>query len=180
MPKNRDLQSDQATKQVISEKQVWAWLDDVYDPEIPVLSILDLGIVRKLRQDKRTKEWVLSVTPTYSGCPANDAIAAEIKRVLSAHQVKPLRIEESISPPWSSDWISERGRRRLRAYGIAPPRRLGHRANTIPARNTHRDIPCPRCASTNTIKLSHFGSTPCKAHYKCRECLEPFDYFKCI
>lgn len=169
-----------AQSRSLSREQIWQWLDEVKDPEIPVLSVHDLGIVREVCQAKGGGKWIVYVTPTYSGCPAGDAIAAEIVRVLNSHGMRDFVIEQRISPPWTSDWISERGKDRLRNYGIAPPKRLVGDENIIALRDVQSNIPCPRCDSSNTLKVSDFGSTPCKAHYKCADCLEPFDYFKCI
>jgi ring-1,2-phenylacetyl-CoA epoxidase subunit PaaD len=159
-------------------EQVWSWLAAVPDPEIPVISVVDLGIVRAVSLDGETL--VVTVTPTYSGCPATEVIARDIERALKAHGVEDLRLETRISPPWSTDRISARGRRQLRSYGIAPPSAGAHEVR-IDAASLFRKaaaVECPRCGSNNTQRVSEFGSTPCKAHYKCRDCLEPFDYFK--
>ncbi|MEM7642850.1 MAG: 1,2-phenylacetyl-CoA epoxidase subunit PaaD [Pseudomonadota bacterium] len=145
---------------------IWAWLDEVPDPEIPVISVVDLGIVRGLDWDDGTLE--VAVTPTYSGCPATSVIAMDIETALRDRGIPDVRIKTQIAPAWTTDWLSEKGRARLEEYGIAPPRAAGG-----PER-------CPRCASRNVSKVSQFGSTPCKAHWRCDDCLEPFDYFKCI
>ena len=145
---------------------VWGWLDDVPDPEIPVISVVDLGIVRDLAWQDDTL--TVAVTPTYSGCPATRVIAMDIETALHKHGVGHVRIETRLSPPWSTDWLSEKGRERLERYGIAPPRAAGG-----PAR-------CPHCHDTRVKRISQFGSTPCKAQWQCEACLEPFDYFKCI
>jgi len=149
-----------------STDDVWEWLDLVPDPEIPVISVVDLGIVRDVDWDGDTL--VVAVTPTYSGCPATAIIALEIEAVLRARGVEDIRLETRIAPPWTTDWLSQKGRARLEEYGIAPPRAAGG-----PAR-------CPRCGATDLERVSQFGSTPCKAQWRCRDCLEPFDYFKCI
>lgn len=158
------------------EARVWELLGEVADPEIPVLSILDLGIVRYV---KPTEGGTLTIglTPTYSGCPATDAIRAAVRAALEAAGLGEVVLEEVLSPPWSSDWLSPQGRRKLREFGIAPPAHPIHspRALLVPAR-----IACPRCSSPHSERLSEFGSTPCKAHYRCLKCGEPFDYFKCI
>ena len=147
---------------------MWALLAGLPDPEIPVLSIVDLGIVRHVR---RTDDGRLHVglTPTYSGCPATDAIRSSVRAALDAGGFSDALLEEVLSPPWSSDWVTEEGKRKLAAFGIAPPER-----GPAPA------VACPRCASRATDRISEFGSTPCKAHYRCRTCAEPFDYFKCL
>lgn len=131
----------------------------VPDPEIPAVSIVDLGIVREVRDD------AVVITPTYSGCPATLAIEAGIRAALDASGHADMKIETVLSPPWTTDWISEEGRAKLLAYGIAPP--------------SHSPAACPRCASTDTEEISRFGSTPCKALHRCRACGEPFDRFKC-
>ena len=151
-------------------------LAQVPDPEIPVLSVLDLGVVRhlELRPDGRLE---VGIAPTYSGCPANDVIKADILRSLRAAGFDAVAVDV-LAPPWSSDWLSEEGRRKLLAFGIAPP---AH-AVASPRRLARGDAPvaCPRCGSAKTTLQSEFGSTPCKALYRCDACLEPFDYFKCI
>jgi ring-1,2-phenylacetyl-CoA epoxidase subunit PaaD len=167
-----------------SVDQVWRWLSEVPDPEIPVISLTDLGIIRDVAWDGDTL--VVTVTPTYSGCPATTIINFDIERALREHGVGKLRLERRLSPPWTTDWISPEGRDKLRAYGIAPPidgtaadGRLMARVASL-AGGSNLDIPCPRCGSLHTEKVSQFGSTPCKASYRCKDCLEPFDYFKCI
>lgn len=150
----------------ITERQVWAWLETVPDPEIPVISVVDLGVVRAVSVNGASV--TVTITPTYSGCPAMAVIAMDIETALSAKGVGNLKIETKIAPPWTTDWMSEKGRARLEGYGIAPPREAGG-----PER-------CPRCKSQDVHKVSQFGSTPCKAQWRCAECLEPFDYFKCI
>jgi ring-1,2-phenylacetyl-CoA epoxidase subunit PaaD len=150
-------------------------LAQVADPEIPVLSVLDLGVVRHLllRPDGRLE---VGISPTYSGCPANEVIKSDILRALEAAGFAAVAVEV-LSPPWSSAWLSEEGRRKLEAFGIAPPgtARGGPRGS-----EAGRPAACPRCGSTRTTRTSEFGSTPCKALYRCDACLEPFDYFKCI
>ncbi|MBF9035691.1 phenylacetate-CoA oxygenase subunit PaaJ [Rhodobacterales bacterium HKCCE2091] len=165
-----------------STGQVWDWLSEVPDPEIPVVSVTDLGIVRDVRWDGDTL--AVAVTPTYSGCPATAVIDLAIETHLRAKGVEKVRLERRLSPPWTTDWVTAEAREKLKSYGIAPPidgtapdgrgglaARLSGRANLV--------IECPRCGSGNTAKVSQFGSTPCKASYQCRDCLEPFDYFKC-
>lgn len=137
-----------------------AVLAAVPDPEIPAVSVVDLGIVRKVDPDKVT------ITPTYSGCPATDYIERNIREALDAAGYRDVAIETVLNPPWTTDWISEAGKEKLRAYGIAPP-------------ELAKTATCPRCGSTDTEEVSRFGSTPCKAQWRCRDCLEPFDRFKC-
>ena len=145
--------------------QILAWLSEVEDPEIPVLTITDLGIVRGVDCGDGV---TVSLTPTYSGCPATEAIEASVVAALEDRGVEGVQIKRVLSPPWTTDWISSAGREKLRVYGIAPPERRA------------RQIACPRCESDNTEVVSEFGSTACKASYKCLDCLEPFEYFKCL
>ena len=147
-------------------RQIWDWLDKVPDPEIPVISVVDLGIVRGVRLDGDTVE--VSVTPTYSGCPATKVISIDIETALRDRGVEDVRIKSQISPPWTTDWLSDKGRAKLEEYGIAPPNPAGG-----PTR-------CPRCEAGDVERISQFGSTPCKAQWRCLRCREPFDYFKCI
>ncbi|MES1950364.1 phenylacetic acid degradation protein PaaD [Salinisphaera sp. S4-8] len=165
-------------------QQVWEWLADVPDPEIPVVSVTELGIVREVGY--RDDTLVITVTPTYSGCPATLVINQMIVEQLRSKGVDALRVERRLSPAWTTDWISDSARDKLRAFGIAPPvdgtaasGQLASRASRL-AGVTGPAIACPRCESMNTEKISQFGSTPCKASYRCKDCLEPFDYFKCL
>ena len=155
----------------------WRVLAEVPDPEVPVLSVLDLGIVRGVTElDDGALEIVL--TPTYSGCPAVEVIEADIVAALDAASLGPVRVRTQRAPAWTTDWISDEGRRKLREYGIAPP---GPTGNPAPIRIVRREsVSCPRCASTNTERLSAFGATACKALYRCIACLEPFEHFKPI
>ncbi|MCA0850276.1 1,2-phenylacetyl-CoA epoxidase subunit PaaD [Salipiger thiooxidans] len=171
-----------ATRPQIDE--IWRWLSQVPDPEIPVISLTDLGIVRDVAWQDETL--VVTVTPTYSGCPATSIINLDIEQALRERGIESIRLERQLSPPWTSDWLTEEGREKLRAYGIAPPidgtaadGRLAGRIARL-AGSSNLTIACPRCGSTHTEKISQFGSTPCKASYRCKDCLEPFDYFKCI
>jgi ring-1,2-phenylacetyl-CoA epoxidase subunit PaaD len=155
------------------DDQVRRRLEDVADPEIPVLSVIDLGVVRDIRVTPERVD--VYVAPTYSACPAMEVIEQRIVERLAEEGVA-AKVRRVLSPPWTTDWISEEGRRKLREYGIAPPAGSGKHALT----GRDRAIACPRCASTDTQRVSEFGSTPCKASFKCTECLEPFEYFKCI
>jgi len=160
------------------EQRVWAVLATVPDPEIPVLSIIDLGIVRHVRHSDDGRLTV-GLTPTYSGCPATDMIRAGVRRALDAAGFGDALIEDVLSPPWTSDWLTAEGRRKLAAFGIAPPEKEEPVASPRALRKAP-PVGCPRCASRETERVSEFGSTPCKAHYRCRTCGEPFDYFKCL
>ncbi|MBI1492821.1 1,2-phenylacetyl-CoA epoxidase subunit PaaD [Halocynthiibacter styelae] len=146
--------------------QIWDWLHAVPDPEIPVISLTDLGIIRDVAYDGDTL--VVTVTPTYSGCPATSIINLDIETALRDQGIQNIRLKQQIFPPWTTDWLTPEGAEKLEKYGIAPPTAAGG-----PKR-------CPHCGGANLEKLSQFGSTPCKAQWKCTDCLEPFDYFKCI
>ncbi|MDE2577214.1 MAG: phenylacetate-CoA oxygenase subunit PaaJ [Hyphomicrobiales bacterium] len=172
-----------ATTGLPTAPDVWRWLETVPDPEIPVVSLVDLGIIRDV--EIADDAVVVTVTPTYSGCPATSVISLDIEARLKSEGVDKLRIERRLSPPWTTDWISQEGRLKLRAYGIAPPID-GTNADGFARRRAgallgdNFVVACPKCNSNETTKISQFGSTPCKAHYRCKTCLEPFDYFKCI
>jgi ring-1,2-phenylacetyl-CoA epoxidase subunit PaaD len=163
---------------ITAEKQhIWSILESVSDPEIPVLTIQDLGIVRDvLLKDDDTVEVI--ITPTYSGCPAMSVIAMNIKFELLAHGFKHVKVTETLSPAWTTDWMTESGKEKLRAYGIAPPiveARIEKLLFAAPP-----SVSCPLCGSKNTVLISEFGSTACKSLMRCTDCLEPFDYFKCL
>ena len=174
----------------LDEATVWTWLAEVADPEIPVISVVDLGIVRSVGVDDDSV--TVTLTPTYSGCPATHVIEAAVREALQAHGVDDVRIVTQLSPAWTTAWLSEAGRQKLKGYGIAPPaqqvidisglrgglaaavsRRAGGASSAVLA------VACPHCGSPHTELTSQFGSTPCKALYRCRACREPFDYFKC-
>jgi ring-1,2-phenylacetyl-CoA epoxidase subunit PaaD len=156
----------------------WAALADVPDPEVPALSVVDLGIVRELRFEGAGLRVVL--TPTYSGCPATEVIAESVRDALIAAGFDPVNIEHRLAPAWTSDWISEAGRARLRAYGIAPPSGSAPVGGLATVRLRPRNVECPRCGSLQTERLSAFGSTACKALHRCLACREPFEHFKPI
>ena len=157
-------------------EEVIAWLEEVPDPEIPVISLVDLGIIRDVIW--RDDTLVVTVTPTYSGCPATSVINFEIEQKLRDKGVERLELERQLSPAWTTDWISDKGREALSEYGIAPP--IAGTAACGGGSAEALMVACPRCGSADTERISQFGSTPCKASYRCRTCLEPFDYFKCI
>ncbi|MBF2760699.1 MAG: phenylacetate-CoA oxygenase subunit PaaJ [Ectothiorhodospiraceae bacterium AqS1] len=147
------------------------WLEEVPDPEIPAISVIDLGVVRKIEWQGERLE--IAITPTYSGCPANQAIVRDIEDCLRSHGVSEIRFRTELFPPWSSDWLSEKARIRLAKSGIAPPA-------ADPSSRSGRPQRCPQCEGERLIRISEFGSTPCKSLWRCEDCLEPFDYFKCI
>lgn len=151
-------------------------LTKVSDPEIPVLSIMDMGVVRMavINGD----QVLIKITPTYSGCPAMDVIGDDIKKALNESGYKNVKIELILSPAWTTDWITDKGRAALEAYGIAAP--LSEEADKDVLLGNAKLVKCTNCGSTNTKLVSQFGSTACKALFKCEECLEPFDYFKCL
>ncbi len=158
---------------MVTEEEIWTLLEQVTDPEVPVLTIIDLGVVRKV--ELGDKQCRITLTPTYSGCPAMQVIEDDIKKVLN--DIISTEVIHTLSPAWTTDWISESGRKKLREYGIAPPE------NEIDKSILFAEPPiiaCPKCSSRNTRMISLFGSTACKAQYQCNDCLEPFDYFKCL
>jgi ring-1,2-phenylacetyl-CoA epoxidase subunit PaaD len=154
-------------------ERAWKAVSAVVDPEIPVLTIADLGVLRQVHVVRGTVE--VTITPTYSGCPAMRVIEIEIAEALRRAGIADFHLTTALSPPWTTDWLTEDGRRKLAEFGIAPPARgAGRRAlfGSDP-------VACPRCASPATERISEFGSTVCKAFFRCRSCGEPFDYFKC-
>lgn len=151
-------------------------LASVCDPEIPVLTIEDLGIVRKLHWLEGDVLEVV-ITPTYSGCPAMNVIEVNIRAALQEGGFEKVKVTTILSPAWTTDWLSEEGRRKLNSFGIAPP--AGASADKKALMGEHRVLLCPHCGSDNTEMISQFGSTACKALFRCLDCLEPFDYFKC-
>lgn len=159
---------------MVKKEDVFSLLESVKDPEIPVLSINDLGILRGIEEDN--EKWVITITPTYSGCPAMHTIEEDIISVLQTNGISNVEIISVLSPAWTTDWISESGRKKLQEYGIAPPVDEIDK-NVLFCKPIV--VPCPKCLSENTKMVSLFGSTACKAHYQCVDCREPFDYFKC-
>lgn len=155
---------------------IWQILEEVCDPEIPVLTIIDMGIVREVTAGTDGAVEVV-ITPTYSGCPAMNTIEVNIKATLQEAGYHPVKVTTVLSPPWTTDWLSAAGRQKLRAYGIAPP--VGSSQDKSELFGAEKIVTCPHCDSENTRMVSQFGSTPCKSMYKCLDCLEPFDYFKC-
>ena len=153
-------------------EEVWAALEDLADPEIPVISLRELGILREVRSGAEGLEVV--ITPTYSGCPAMCQIEDDVRSTLKNQGIS-ARVVTQLAPAWTTDWMSEDGRRKLRDYGIAPPQAGGGRRALF----GEQQVACPQCGSTDTEVLSEFGSTSCKALWRCRSCREPFDYFKC-
>jgi ring-1,2-phenylacetyl-CoA epoxidase subunit PaaD len=155
----------------------WNALASVEDPEIPAISIVDLGLIRFVRR-RADGKLEIGLSPTYIGCPATEVIRGAVEKALAAAQIGDFVVEQVLAPAWSSDWITAEGRRKLSEYGIVPPERSTATMREV-LRGT-RPVACPRCHSVDTESVSEFGSTPCKALHRCRTCLEPFEYFKCI
>jgi ring-1,2-phenylacetyl-CoA epoxidase subunit PaaD len=154
-------------------QRAWNVAASVVDPEIPVLTIADLGVLRDVRvADGRVE---VAITPTYSGCPAMNMIAIEIELALERAGIRNSKVRTVLSPAWTTDWMSDDGRRKLREYGIAPPQAASSRRALFGV----QQVECPQCGSADTELLSEFGSTSCKALWRCKSCREPFDYFKC-
>ena len=164
------------TTHQIDKQTIYSYLEEINDPEVPVLSIIDIGIVRDVKMNDEELEVI--ITPTYTGCPAMDMISATIKIQLATLGFKKIKITQVLSPAWTTEWMSEEGKRKLKEYGIAPPnpkqqvcdQKLFAAAEAVQ---------CPQCNSYHTHRISEFGSTACKALYQCDDCKEPFDYFKC-
>ena len=161
-------------KENITTDEIWKLLKDVNDPEIPVLSVIDLGIVRNIKLNDTGVE--VFITPTYSGCPAMDVISMNIRMALLKEGFNKIKITQQLSPAWTTDWMSNEGKEKLKAYGIAPPVGKSFDKKYL---EEELKVECPLCHSENTKLISQFGSTACKALYQCNDCLEPFDYFKC-
>jgi ring-1,2-phenylacetyl-CoA epoxidase subunit PaaD len=157
----------------ITRKRIADCLHDVADPEIPVVSIVDLGMVIDIRPENN--HWHVDLAPTYSGCPAIDVIPFLVNAQLKQSGFEDVYVNMEVSPPWSTDWISEEGKQKLQAYGIAPP---NGKASEQAYEGTPRQ--CPQCGSSHVELISRYGATPCKASYRCVDCLEPFEYFKCF
>jgi len=157
-------------------QKTWSYLEEIKDPEIPVLSIVDLGIVREVAIDDEAV--TVTITPTYTGCPAMDMIAASIKMELMARGFADVLVKFVISPAWTTDWMTEKGKQQLKEYGIAPPNPRQQVCNDK-LFAPDEAVQCPHCESWHTHRISEFGSTACKALYQCDDCKEPFDYFKC-
>ncbi len=160
---------------MVTAAKIWEYLEEVFDPEVPVLTVVDLGIVRDVAVTDDTCK--ITITPTYSGCPAMKRIEDDIHEKMAEHHVANVTVDLVLSPAWTTDWLSENGRKKLREYGIAPPENEPDKSVLFAAPIV---VPCPQCKSKNTRLISQFGSTACKAHYQCNDCLEPFDYFKCL
>ncbi|XOV68946.1 MAG: 1,2-phenylacetyl-CoA epoxidase subunit PaaD [Fluviicola sp.] len=160
---------------VVTKEEIWGYLEEVFDPEVPVLTVVDLGVVRNVElNDGGCK---VTITPTYSGCPAMKRIEDDIVEKLNEKGIENVSVDLVLAPAWTTDWLSENGKRKLKEYGIAPPENEPDKSVLFADPVV---VPCPKCNSKDTRLVSQFGSTACKAHYQCNECLEPFDYFKCL
>lgn len=168
---------------MVTEANIWQLLQEVNDPEVPVLSILDLGIVRDVKVSgteapaPEGQHITITITPTYSGCPAMDAISMDIRLKLIENGYRNVTIQQQISPVWTTDWMTEEGKQKLKAYGIAPPN--PKQQFCADEMFVEEAVPCPRCGSHHTTLISQFASTACKSMYRCVDCKEAFDYFKC-
>lgn len=160
-----------------SKDEILGYLAELPDPEIPVINVIELGIIRKIEINNNSV--TVSITPTYSGCPAMRQIEKDIVLLLKNKGLEDVKIETVFSPAWTTDWITEEAKEKLKKYGIAPPERSTSDKSYLSA-NGPKEVECPRCNSKDTKLVSQFGSTPCKALYQCNSCLEPFDRFKCI
>jgi ring-1,2-phenylacetyl-CoA epoxidase subunit PaaD len=160
---------------VISESEIWTLLQEVKDPEVPVLSVVDLGIIRSVKTENDHIDVI--ITPTYSGCPAMDVIAMDIRLKFIEKGYRDVKISQQLSPAWTTDWMSEEGKQKLQAFGIAPPNPKQQFCTSEMFKE--ESVQCPHCRSWHTGVISQFGSTPCKAMYRCYDCKETFDYFKC-
>jgi ring-1,2-phenylacetyl-CoA epoxidase subunit PaaD len=161
---------------MLSKNEIVELIKDIPDPEIPVITISELGVIRDVIVNGENVE--VKITPTYSGCPAMQRMENDIKEVLNKNGITDLKITTVYSPPWTTDWITDEAKEKLRAYGIAPPEKTSEDKSWLTGKS--KIVKCPRCGSSNTKLISQFGSTACKALYQCQDCLEPFDYFKCI
>ena len=163
-----------------NEENIWTILKEVKDPEVPVLSVVDLGIIRDVKFVSNLpgrESLLITITPTYSGCPAMDVINMDIRIKLMEKGYRDVNIKQQLSPAWTTDWMTEEGKRKLKEYGIAPPNPKQQFCSTEMFQQ--EAVPCPRCNSYHTELISQFGSTACKAMYRCLDCKEAFDYFKC-
>lgn len=160
---------------MVSEQDIWRILEEVKDPEVPVLSVVDLGIVRKVSTEGDHID--ITITPTYSGCPAMDVISMDIRLKLLEKGFRNIQVRQSLSPAWTTDWMSEAGKQKLKAFGIAPPNPKQQFCHT--EMFAEEAVQCPHCGSHHTRLVSQFGSTACKSMYQCADCREAFDYFKC-
>jgi ring-1,2-phenylacetyl-CoA epoxidase subunit PaaD len=166
--------------ELISKDKIWSWLEDVTDPEIPVLNVVEMGIVRDV--ELANNHVIVRITPTYSGCPAMNTIEMEIKKKLTEKGIDSFKVLTDYKETWTTDWMTDDAKRKLKEYGIAPPDKSDENSENylIGLKNSQKVVPCPYCDSTETELQSEFGSTACKAQYYCNNCEQPFELFKCI
>lgn len=163
----------------ISESEIWSYLEEVTDPEIPVLNVVEMGIVRSVETEGN--EVIVKITPTYSGCPAMNAIETEIKKKLRERGIESFRVVTDFKESWTTDWMTDHAKKKLKEYGIAPPGKTESDDNFLSGlKESQKIVPCPYCNSLETTLRSEFGSTACKSLYYCNECHQPFEHFKCI
>lgn len=158
---------------VVDTKEIYSWLSEIPDPEIPVITIQDLGILRDVKM--KDGNYIVTITPTYTGCPAIPLIENQIKEKLLEHGLNNVVVNITYSPAWTTDWLSSEAKNKMKHYGIAPPQHT----SCVKVLTDLMKVPCPLCNSANTELISRFGSTACKAMYKCKSCKEPFEHFKC-
>ena len=164
---------------IYTEDQIWSWLEEVIDPEIPVLNVVEMGIVRNV--EILNEKVTVKITPTYSGCPAMNAIENEINKKLREKGVSGFSVLTDYRESWTTDWMTDHARKKLKEYGIAPPEKTSSDDDFLKGlKNTQKIVPCPYCDSINTVLQSEFGSTACKSQYYCHDCEQPFEHFKCI
>lgn len=166
------------TDQTISKQKIWSWLKEVTDPEIPVLNVVEMGIVRQI--EFVGEKAVVKITPTYSGCPAMNAIEVEIRKKLIEKGIEDVHVKTDFSESWTTDWITDQAKQKLKEYGIAPPEKSEDDDFLASLKSTNKIVPCPFCDSFETELQSEFGSTACKSQYYCHGCHQPFEHFKCI
>jgi ring-1,2-phenylacetyl-CoA epoxidase subunit PaaD len=167
------------TDQAISKEEIWSYLEEVIDPEIPVLNVVEMGIVRDVEFDGN--QVVVKITPTYSGCPAMNAIEMAIHKKLQERGIESFKVVTDFKESWTTDWMTEHAKKKLKEYGIAPPENSGDDSDFLTSlKGSQKIVPCPYCDSMDTKLQSEFGSTACKSQYYCNECHQPFEHFKCI
>ena len=167
------------TKQTISKSKIWSWLEEVIDPEIPVLNVVEMGIVRDVEFEDDNV--IVKITPTYSGCPAMNAIELEIQKKLKEKGIENFRVVTDYKESWTTDWMTDHAKKKLKDYGIAPPEKTSANDDFLKnLKGSQKIVPCPWCDSMDTFLESEFGSTACKSQYYCNDCDQPFEHFKCI
>lgn len=167
------------TDQIISKQDIWSYLEEVIDPEIPVLNVVEMGIVRDV--EIISDQVIVKITPTYSGCPAMNAIEMAIHEKLREKGIESFKVVTDFKESWTTDWMTDHAKKKLKEYGIAPPEKTGDDSDFLTSlKSSQKIVPCPYCDSMDTKLQSEFGSTACKSQYYCNECNQPFEHFKCI